>query len=1447
VTINNWRDGTISGTVEVYLAQGNIETLLGQSSVSGFATATANVPIALINLGSPDTVNIRVKFNGQMYFDNTVTIGLDGAPPEVDFMVPEVFAEGEPITFKIHATDDCILEAIEDIQLVFFPDVVTGGGMNIGDVALQASSGTEQPVFARYRIKIEGRAWNRLGYEINPHTSWVEIRERGDQKVYLSGDLYEEIGQEVPYVIYEIDRTREPLVGINEVAEEFEATVTMYVDFITTENDQIDGPVQSVVDVFLESGEYRGQGFEYEVDMKVKDWTDMNHVTAKSEHFDIEEDEETPQVKLWRRDHNTGLFEEVTNNDPIALWPNDQLYVEVTDNVSIHTIDIDIDGNPATFALVPDLTDQDYVFSHETHLNLSDDPAVTSVDGDNDGYVHDWLTVHPRYQVVYEAPDTPLATFTLNVCVTDRSYATIPVYVQGTVGIPGESEIDAQNCMSRILSINTRQDAIYNMLVWEGDLVSFATDTWYRHGRYVLWNNSAQNDFDPYPLTRPYEIRWPEYEVGNDNYDPFLTIVGGPHAEDTYFSVLVKKDIERVDVYLVKGFYPDTGSLVAAGIDLNNPENNPAGVIVRELTILNTEALSFANRGNAEKGVQTYANENIYWYWWRLDAADFEDVITDTGTYTFIVVPKDRTFENEWAVVETTEFPFIYDGPALSSISGDVQQQPPAYEFVDGKPEIILYSTPYALWGDATDTGPVVKLENPDRPYTSPEKFTSIMSLEIVDDYAGFNIDTVLSSDPVVDIQKQIHFWAPNSDDHYPWDSAERSFLDVYDTGSFWTYNINGYPAAEFVGLDVGNGNIWERTNWSNIKKVKIWARDELGNENTWETYAQVINEEGLDGIVIVDPLDGELFPPASPTRDVDVDAEDTGSDAESYEFWSASAWMHHTPDLGTLGSSPDKTITFTENGDHIIVVVGKDSNNNIVGYDAVVINVGGQETNAPTVTIMNSDRDDITGTVYTSTDDPTDVRVRIEEQSNFMATITIDGSIKDILNVSTMAVFEKVYSVSGLGEHPVKVEVMDQFGNFTTAMATVNITDNTPPSIWFVYDPNVASTDNSLYPTYEPFTVTVGASDVHTFNGTITVNGIFKGALSGSGMNQTDTSDVDITTNSTLTVTVRDAAGNTNTRTLYIYIDSIPPTATIDLGDPATGTTTTIDGTYTATDTNFAGARIDWELTPAYYGSTDSDSEAVDGGTDIGYDIYVGSGVDLSTLRATITAWDRAGNVATDSDCATVDNVFWYVEISNPSTTVVTTNTSITFDFLVQDAEIADAAITADSAMVTNIATDVTDQTYNPVICGIQFNNYIYEKSGSATATFSLPSATETTVTITLAATDLAGNSATTSITIVVDNKAPTLVGTAINVNQNYVDLQFDELPNIANMNATITIGSVNYSLLNASQLSGNKVRLTFDDGSNSTLDITTPCTVTFTGVYDQYGNGPTSGTVSF
>jgi hypothetical protein len=167
---------------------------------------------------------------------------------------------------------------------------------------------------------------------------------------------------------------------------------------------------------------------------------------------------------------------------------------------------------------------------------------------------------------------------------------------------------------------------------------------------------------------------------------------------------------------------------------------------------------------------------------------------------------------------------------------------------------------------------------------------------------------------------------------------------------------------------------------------------------------------------------------------------------------------------------------------------------------------------------------------------------------------------------------------------------------------------------------------------------------------------------------------------------------------------------------------------------------------------------------------------------------------------------------------------------------------------MVTNIATDVTDQTYNPVICGIQFNNYIYEKSGSATATFSLPPDTETTVTLTLTATDLAGNSATTSVTIVVDNKAPTLTGTVVNVNQDYVDLQFHEVINIDNLNATITIGSVNYSLKTKQLLTGGQtVRLTFDDGTGNILDITTPCTVTFTGVYDEYGNGPTSGTVAF
>ncbi|MHA1290686.1 MAG: hypothetical protein ACTSPB_25155, partial [Candidatus Thorarchaeota archaeon] len=654
------------------------------------------------------------------------------------------------------------------------------------------------------------------------------------------------------------------------------------------------------------------------------------------------------------------------------------------------------------------------------------------------------------------------------------------------------------------------------------------------------------------------------------------------------------------------------------------------------------------------------------------------------------------------------------------------------------------------------------------------------MTMEIVDDFAGFDITT---NNPD-ELRGQIKFYSPTIEDpdrRYPYVNAPRSFFDIFDSGSFVSsVPIDGHVISKFVGLNVANGNMWDNLDWSNIRQVSIWARDELGNEGTWTTLAQVEQTSEFATSLIIDgePGDEWLFgePPFSFT--IDVGDEGSGTIVKPdpvTAYFSAVEGPDATITFDVGGNVTITTSTGTVNGEYsgnihtLIVIMGDE-------FDYRTIVLGAADNQPPVINILFNGQD-ITNDSTTTYNDPAGYQVTVSDDSNFTATVTVDGNTYKLdQNSPTMAL-----DVSGYGDHRIEVVAQDEGGYSTSAVATITIKDDTPPSICFKYGSIVVSPGDSFYSTNTSLTITVYASDVHRFNGTITVNGVLSGTLSSSGMNQTDKSDVNVTTDSTLTVEVVDEAGNSSNATIYIYIDSTPPNATIDLGGPATGTTTTIDGTYTATDTTyFEGARIDWQLEPAMhdYGTSKSGSlDSATPGTDNPISIDVGSGVDLSTLTATITAWDSAGNLAMDSTCASVDNVFWKVEITNVSSNVVTGNGDVTFDFLVQDAEIADATITADSTIVIDISTSSTNATYNPVVCGNQYNDYIYEKSGNATATFSLPSSTETTVIITLTATDLAGNSATTSVEIIVDNQAPTLAGTNVSYDSNSkIYLQFHE-----------------------------------------------------------------------
>jgi hypothetical protein len=1481
IGIQNWNTGTINGTVKVELARflGDPYPIEATANVTGFASTTAEIFIPLVNINTYDNVIFRVYYKkvsdtgyGEPKLDEYARVDTDGEPPKVTVNILRAPIEGEPIVFNIHAEDNAMLEAITEMRLYVYRDVEGGENepLEIGKlIPFVLGEEASENVFARYRIKIEGHAYNELTDVINneprfsetesydpnaeknarnpENTTWVEIFENGNgDQIIRYGDYYYEIGKRVPYVIYEIDRSWEQGIKVNEIAKYFDANVTMYVDFVrVSPPEEWTGDINSyiqqapevnvepidIIDAYIEAGEKFGQGAEYDVGLTIKDWRDVdgkkiggpNDAPDEGDvHFHVNVDDVTPEIRLEKIDHNTLQQIDVTNlAAPIDLWPNDQLYIRISDmKGSLHFLSVDITSEKNWF-VDPMPSNQDYVFSVATTICFTDDSAWVGVQGKEPN----WTKVQNDFTFTYEAPDTPLATFTLNATVADRSYASIAVYDPGvTVNAKNESEKDAENALTKTISINTRQDSIYTLLVKEKNLISYPNDKFYRTGRYLLENENPfpdiWNDYEEYPLLKSYSLNWPDYEIGNEATSPRLPVVGGPD-KDAEFELLTKKDIQKIGVYLLKGYYPDTGSLVEAGVDFDDPDHNPSGIV-----IYGPETLTY----NDAQHVTVLYNNNIYGYKWNLsDLLPSADATS--ATYTFVVLAYDRTEEEQGTVIETAEFPFILD------IKG---------------PQIMLYNTPFAILGGPTNWGPWTEYVEPD--LNQEVLFTATMTMEIVDDFAGFDITT---ADPESELRGQIKFYSPtiseNPDRKYPYANAPRSFLDIFNSGSFVSpVTIDGHVKSEFVGLNVANGNMWEALNWSNIRQVSIWACDELGNEGTWTTLAQVKPTSEFAAPLIIDGEPGDEWSFGIPPFSFNIDVGDDGS---------GTIWIASDPIIANFiaQSGPDATITFiTFDGSNVTIetatgTVSGPYSGNIhtlivtMGdqFDYRTIVIGAADNQPPAISILFNGQD-ISNDSITTLDDPVGYQVTVSDDSNFTATVTADGNTYILTkNSPTIAL-----SALGYGDHRIEVVAQDEGGYSSNAVATITIDDNKAPVITFnpVPDEQIGN-EGTL--TINTNNLTVSITDNYTFDAVIEYNGTTQTFDDVNGQLQ---QNIVLSSSATVTVRATDVANNSTSAVLHVILDTTDPTVGVEATNNTVtygtnlkvATMTTIYASYTATDTNFDYGELSVEVAAAsptlfddldygttYEGHLSIDQEVVKGS----HPFDIGA-KDLSVATITVYAVDKAGNINSAATTLLVDNTFYKIEILPELTYDATNATKVTFEYYIMDAgidkiKIATSTNKQNTVKLTLGSTDTKTWTYNSENLTCLATN---------TATFELinPSAaTEVAVTLTVTATDLAGNSKSNSVSFTIDTMppSPTYGDSYGDSTDSKAIIQFHEnVYEDTTFNATLTkkgpTGVGTYSYSGDPIISGNTLTLDFD------ITIDNTATVTIVGVKDELGN---------
>jgi len=256
-----------------------------------------------------------------------------------------------------------------------------------------------------------------------------------------------------------------------------------------------------------------------------------------------------------------------------------------------------------------------------------------------------------------------------------------------------------------------------------------------------------------------------------------------------------------------------------------------------------------------------------------------------------------------------------------------------------------------------------------------------------------------------------------------------------------------------------------------------------------------------------------------------------------------------------------------------------------------------------------------------------------------------------------------------------------------------------------------------------QTITVQAAASDLNnlasvTFTAGSATGPMTKDPVSGTWTAPWDTrGTADGTT--TVTVTAVDVAGNTAMSTRTVVVDNTAPAAAISApvgGAPVRGAVTV---SFTATDANLLSATLGF------------------GGSVINVTGQSSATVDTRLLAdgqqtLTLVATDRALNVRTATVTVAVDNTLPLAAITGPAGGAFLRGTT-TFTFAASDANVASATLEIGTAASFNVAG----------------------KTSEAVNTVSIPDGAYT---ATLTVTDRAGNTATSSILVTVDNTPPSV-----------------------------------------------------------------------------------------
>ena len=492
----------------------------------------------------------------------------------------------------------------------------------------------------------------------------------------------------------------------------------------------------------------------------------------------------------------------------------------------------------------------------------------------------------------------------------------------------------------------------------------------------------------------------------------------------------------------------------------------------------------------------------------------------------------------------------------------------------------------------------------------------------------------------------------------------------------------------------------------------------------------------------------------------------------------------------------------------NVVASVSDSAGNSVTSSITLVVSKG--DNQAPS--ISNFSVNDSSVVVSTSSQSQT-ITFSVTATDNVaISSVSVPGATYSSTSGNTRY-FTKTYNYSGLNYGTVNQEftatVTDSAGNTDSESLTISVTknDNQSPAIT-----SFSVSDNTIALTTDSQTQTVTFSLVATDNRTITsksVTGASFVSQSGNTFTFSRTfsySDYNFGTSTrTITATVGDAAGNTTSDTLSLTItktDNQNPTIT----SWTSASVTNFSNVYTSQQTNtetftcvasdnvsiasvsFPGATATSSSSPFTFTKTYSYSDYNFG---------------QNSLSETVTVTDTAGNQSNSTINYTVNKY----DNQNPTiASFVVDDSTVVLNNTQTSQTVTYTASISDNRAVTGVTIDGQSITGSG-------NTYTYDKTYSF-GDYGFGSNTDT---VSVVATDSAGNSATDSVTVSIsksDTQNPTITSlTTSGTSNNNIVLKTSNKSKTVTFTAVVSdnVGINSISLTGATQTSSNNGTYTF------------------------------------